>query len=297
VRRINLLLCLLFALSTEACAGGDFAPASRLTGLRLVAVSADKPSAEAGDEVSLSAIYADEQGRSLSFGYALCDDAHSSAALDCMRVMDRDTLVIERDQPTFQFTMPEPNADAKRANSIGVVVIVCPGEIVPGDTYGVPVACEVDGAALDVNDYELGVKRIFFAGQTPNFNPEISELRWDGEAWPTDEIKQVTPCDRDTDDIADCRSGFRHRLEVSAPDAAQPFVDAQGNEAVEHVVAQFYATGGTFEYDVRTLDSADTEFVAQRSDAGKTLTLHVVVRDSRGGVSWETRQVEVGAED
>ena len=295
MRRVNLLLGLALVLCA-ACSGGDFAPASRLTGLRLVAVQVDKPSAEPGEEINLSAIYNDEQGRSLSFGYALCDGANSSAALDCMRVMDPKTLVIERDQPTFQFSMPEFSGSTGRASSIGVVVIVCPGEIVAGDTYGVPVACEVDGEVLDVNDYEMGVKRVFFAGQTPNHNPEISELSWDGEAWPADEIKQVTPCDRDTDDIADCADGFRHKLEVRAPDAAEPFVDAQGNEALERVVAQFYASGGTFEYDVRTLDSAYSKFVAQKSDAGKTLTLHVVVRDSRGGVSWETRQVEVSAE-
>ncbi|HEX6239588.1 MAG TPA: hypothetical protein VFZ61_01795, partial [Polyangiales bacterium] len=286
----------LSALSVTACSDGDFPPASRLTGLRLIAVQADKPAADAGEEINLSAIYFDAQGRSLSFGYALCDGANSSAALDCMRVMDPATLVIERDQPTFHFTMPDLSGSAGRASSIGVVVIVCPGEIVQGDTYGVPIACEVDGEALDVNDYEMGVKRIFFSGQTPNDNPEITELRWDGAAWPADEIKQITPCDRDTDDIADCAGGFRHRLEVFAPNAGQSFVDGQGNDAVEHVVAQFYATGGTFESDVRTLESAYTEFVAQKSDTGETLTLHVVVRDSRGGVSWETRQLEVSAE-
>jgi hypothetical protein len=104
VRRVELFLWLSLALLAAACSGGDFAPASRLTGLRLVAVQADKPSAEPGEEVSLSSIYFDEEGRSLSFGYALCDGANSSAALDCMRVMDKDTLVIARDQPTFSFT-------------------------------------------------------------------------------------------------------------------------------------------------------------------------------------------------
>ena len=47
---------------------------------------------------------------------------------------------------------------------------------------------------------------------------------------------------------------------------------------------------------MRTLDSAYSEFVAQKSDAGKTLILHLVVRDSRGGVSWEARQLEVSEE-
>jgi hypothetical protein len=277
-----------------ACSGGDFAPASRLAALRLIAVQADKPSAEPGDEVTLSAIYHDEEERSLSFGYALCDGSASSAALDCMRVMDPATLVISQDQPAFQFTMPARSGDLKRDSAVGVVVIVCPGQIVMGDTYGVPVACEVDGQPLNVNDFEMGVKRVFYAGDTPNHNPEITALRWDGEPWPADEIKQVTPCDKDSDELDDCKAGFRHKLEVEAADAVEHYIDAQGNPSVEQVVAQFYATGGTFEYDVRTLASASTRWVAQKSDAGKTLTLHVVVRDTRGGVSWETRQVVVG---
>jgi hypothetical protein len=294
VKRLSLVFS--FGLLLGACSGGDFAPASRLTGLRLVAVQVDKPSAEAGDQVSLSAIYHDSEERSLSFGYALCDGAASSAALDCMRVMDPDSLVIAQGRPEFQFSMPAQSGEAKRASSIGVVVIVCPGEIVPGDTYGVPIACEVDGEPLDVNDYEMGVKRVFYAGQTANHNPEIALLTWDGAAWPRDEVKTIPACDRDTDDIADCAPGFRHHIAVSAPDAAEAFLDSQGNDAVEHVVAQFYATGGTYEYDVRLLDSASTRFVAQKSDAGSGLTLHIVVRDSRGGVSWETRRVEVSAE-
>ena len=291
MKHIGLTICLL---TLGACSGGDFAPASRLDGLRLVAVQADKPSAAVGEEVHLSAIYHDSEGRSLNFGYALCDGSASSAALDCMRAMDRSSLSIARDQPEFQFSMPAASGDGKRASSVGVVVIVCPGEIVAGDTYGVPVACEVDGEPLDVNAYEMGVKRIFFEGETPNHNPLIEQLRWDGEPWPSDEVKHVPACDRDTDDVLECAPAFRRHIAVSAPEAYETFVDGQGHEAVEHVVAQFYATGGTFEYDVRTLDSASTRFVAQKSDAGKTLTLHVVVRDSRGGVSWETRQIEVG---
>jgi hypothetical protein len=277
-----------------ACTGGDFAPASRLTDLRLVAVQADKPAAEPGDAVKLSAIYHDEAERPLNIGYAMCDGSTSSAALDCLRVMDLDTLVIGQDQAEFEFTMPERSGEAKRDSAIGVAVIVCPGEIVRGDTNGVPIACEVDGQALDVNDFEMGVKRVFFAGETPNHNPEISALRWDGEPWPADEIKEVTPCDKDSDELEDCKPAFRHTIALEAADAVEDFVDAQGNPVTEQVVAQFYATGGTFEYDVRTLATASTRWVAQKSDAGKTLSLHFVVRDTRGGVSWETRQVLVG---
>ena len=39
--------------------------------------------------------------------------------------------------------MPERSAEMKRDSALGVAVIVCPGEIVPGDTNGVPVAISV----------------------------------------------------------------------------------------------------------------------------------------------------------
>lgn len=292
MRTLHWLLSL-GALFTVACSGGDFAPASRLTGLRLIAVQADKPSAEPGDEVHLDAIYHDEEGRSLRFGYAFCDATASSAALDCLRATDVDTLVTAQDDASFSFTMPAPSGPMKRDSALGVVVVVCPGEIVPGDTNGIPLACEVDGEPLDVNEFELGVKRIFFAGETPNHNPNITALRWDGQAWPEDEVKEVDACDRDTDELEDCKAAFRHTIEIEADGASEDFVDAQGNPSTEQAVAQFYATGGTFEYDVRTLDSAETRWVAQKSDAGRTLTLHFVVRDTRGGVTWQTRTVRV----
>ena len=261
MRALNWLLSL-GVMFTVAC-GSDFAPASRLKGLRLIAVQADRPSAEPGDEVQLDAIYHDEEGRSLSFGYAFCDATASSAALDCLRALDLDTLVVTQDDAAFGFTMPEPSAEMKRDSALGVAVIVCPGEIVAGDTNGVPVACKVDGKALHVNDFELGVKRIFFAGQTPSHNPSITSLRWDGEAWPEDEIKEVEACDRDTDELEDCKKAFRHEFALEADGATEPFVDAQGNRATEQAVAQFYATCGTFEYDVRTLATAKTRWVAQ----------------------------------
>jgi hypothetical protein len=286
-------LCLSLVALSSACSDG-LDPSSRLVNLRLLAVEADKPSAEPGDTVTLRALYANVDARPLSWGYALCDGSSSSAALDCLRALDLDTLRIFTDQPEYVLTMPEPTSAGQRPVSIGVAVIVCPGEIVRGDTHGVPLACEVDGEPLDINDFEMGVKRIFYAQGSDNLNPRIATLGFDGEPWPEDEVKTITACTRDTEDVEECKAEFRHTILVEAEDGAvESFFDNDGATVEEQVVAQFYATGGTFEYDVRTIGTASTRFVAQRSDAGKTLTLHFVVRDSRGGVSWETRTLEV----
>jgi hypothetical protein len=269
-------------------------PASQLNSLRLIAVAADKPTAEAGESVNLRALFANPKEQPLSWGYALCDGSSSSAALDCLRALDPDTLVVSQESSEFSFAMPEPRTAGERAQAIGVVVIVCPGEIVAGDTHGVPLACEVDGQALDVNEYEMGVKRVFYAGESPNRNPEFASITFDGASWPEHEVKTIDPCPKDTNDLEDCKSRFRHTIKLEgAEDALEPFLDNDGRRVDEQVVAQFYATGGLFEWDVRTLESADTRFVALARDAGQTLTVHFVLRDNRGGVSWQTRTLEV----
>jgi hypothetical protein len=289
----NLMGLVFAALCVGAC-GDTLDPSSRLTNLRLLAVEADKPAAEPGDTVTLRALYANGDEQPLQWGYALCDGASSSAALDCLRALDVDTLSVAADQTEFSFSMPGASSEGQRPVSIGVAVIVCPGEIVRGDTHGVPLACLVDGEPLDINDFEMGVKRIFYADARPNHNPQIAAVLFDGEPWLADEVKSVAACTRDTDDVEECKPRFRHTFKVeAAEDATEPFIDNDGKQVDEQVVAQFYATGGTFEYDVRTIESANTRFIAQRSDTGKTLTLHFVIRDSRGGVSWQTRELEV----
>jgi hypothetical protein len=291
MRARPVVFCVL-ALPLLACSD-SFAPASRLTDLRLLAVAADPPAAEPGEEVKLDALYHDRRERTLEWGYAYCDARTSSAALDCARSIDPESLVIAKDTPEQVITMPELSGDAARATAQGVAVIICPGRIVVGDTDGIPIACEVDGQPLDLNDFEIGVKRVFYREQSDNQNPAIAELLWDGKPWAEDDIKRVTACDHDTDEVEKCPANTRHSLRVDAVGAAEDYTDPSGAEMREQAVVQFYADGGSFEHEARTPENADTRWVARRSDVGKTLSLFFVVRDSRGGVSWITRTVEV----
>ena len=285
---LSLLACLLLA----ACDPG-FAPASRVVGLRLLAVRADHPSAEPGQEVMLEALYHDTKNRQLSWGYAFCDSQTSSAAVDCLKTIDMDTLAVAVDTPRHVFTMPTLAGRGERDSSVGIAVIVCPGEIVPGNTDGLPIACEVNGKPLPLDDFEIGVKRIFYTAEGGNQNPTLDALFWDGEPWDADDVKQVSACAGDSDDVEKCAAKLRHTIMVEAPDAGERFTDTLGVRGVEQAVVQFYATGGSFEWSVRVPESAKTRWVARRKDAGKTLTMFFVVRDSRGGVSWETRQIQV----
>jgi hypothetical protein len=58
-------------------------------------------------------------------------------------------------------------------------------------------------------------------------------------------------------------------------------------------VVQYYAEGGIFEHDVRLATDSATGWTARHAEAGRTVKLWLVVRDDRGGVAWDERQVRV----
>jgi hypothetical protein len=124
------------------------------------------------------------------------------------------------------------------------------------------------------------MKRLFIREDARNQNPAIEEVLWDGKRWPEDEIK-VERCEKDA-----CK---KHRVELRAPGASERALDPFGERVDEFVVFQFYATGGTFEDDVRILEDPETTWRARKEDQGKRITFWFVVRDDRGGVGWTSR--------
>jgi len=288
--KLKLSIRFMLALNALACHGcsDDFDPASRVVSLRVLAVQADHPTAAPGEEVKLTALYYDPADRALTWAFGLCTDRTSSAALACAQSLDLAAMSVG---PAASYALtipaPEPGASSAAGDSLGVAVIACPGSLVPGDTAGIPVVC-LDGAGrkLALNDFEVGMKRIFIRGRDENHNPQIEMVLWDGERWPEGELREAR-CD------SDGRRCRKHRLEVRAPGAEESATDVDGRGIREQVVAQFYATGGTFEDEVRVIDEADTTWQPRAEDRGQTLRLWFVVRDDRGGVTWTERQVHV----
>lgn len=263
----------------------DFEPASRVTRLRLLAVQADSPFALPGQDVELRALAHDPEQRKLSWGFGLCFEDASSLAIDCLRRMAFDSLRIG-DTPSHTLHVPD-----NRASYVGVVVVVCPGTIAPGNTFGISVAClDEQGRPLAPPEFEVALKRVYVREPAQNHNPTFAELLWDGVPWPENEVKLDT-CAR-TKDMA-CTSWTKHTLELRAPDAAESSVDRAGNPMVEQAVVQLYATGGEFDDDVRVASDARTTWTARSQDSGELVTLWFVVRDDRGGLSWLTRQLRV----
>lgn len=278
------LLCL--SVLAGACSD-DFDPASRVSDLRVLAVSADRPFARAGDEVRLEALAFDPAARSLSWGWGLCIEAASSLAIDCLRTLRFDSLTIGRDQPRHVLRVPETSAPF-----VGVAVVACPGEIVPGDTEGVPLACrDARGAQLPLSQFELGLKRIYLRDPSLNENPTIDALVWDGAPWPEGEVRRDA-CKKVKDGA--CDEYVEHTVEVRAAEGAvEESVDRQQLPITEQVVVQLYATGGEFDDDVRIVEAPTTKWTARREDASQRVTFWFVVRDDRGGVSWISRQLDV----
>lgn len=264
----------------------DFAAPSLVSNLRLLAVQADRPFARSGDEVRLNALAHDPEQRPLSWAWGTCLDDSSSLALDCLRKSSYESLTIASGRSEHRLTVP---SEAK--TYLGVVVMVCPGRIERGDTYGIPIACvDEAGRALPPAEYELGLKRIFVRDDAQNANPNIAEVRLDGSPWPEDEVR-MSSCER-TENMR-CVSWREHDLEVAAPDAEEQSVDRAGEPIRELAVLQFYATGGEFEHDALTVGRPRTTFRPREEDSGELLTLWIVARDDRGGVSWTTRKLRV----
>ena len=275
---------LLGLLLVTAC-DDEFAAPSLVTNLRLLAVQADSPFAQPGQEVHLTALAHDPEQRPLSWAWGSCFDDASSLALDCLRATSFDSLVIG-ERASHSIIVP---ATAK--SYVGVVVVVCPGRIQRGETFGIPLSCvDEAGRALPPGDFELGVKRVFVHDPNQNRNPRIGQLRWDGAPWPEGEVK-VSACKK-TQELR-CVSFVEHTIELQSDAAEEMSVDREGNPFDEQAVVQLYATGGKFEHDIRAVKDAQTSWSARASDSGELVTLWLVVRDDRGGVSWITRSIRV----
>jgi hypothetical protein len=205
----------------------------------------------------------------------------------------RYTFAVPSDAITSLPAVAAPHA------AVGVVTVACPGTIAfdtattsPG---ALPVRClDASGAPLAPEQYVISVKRIAVRARDRNANPQIAAITWNGAPWREDEVRDVSACSNDPVQFLDCVGGEQPTIGVQpAPGAVESGVDEFGAPFTEQVVAQYYATQGAFEYDVRTRDAATTRWAARHAVSGTDQSMWFVLRDDRGGVSWATRRVHV----
>src|SRR5262249_38686242 len=147
---------------------------------------------------------------------------------------------------------------------------------------------------LGTDEYVVGVKRVFVRATDRNENPTIVKVTWDGADWPETEVKTASSCATNGHKFDDCAASLRHVVAaIVSPASVESGVDSFGTPFQEQVVIEHYATEGIFEHDVRVSTDAATGWVARSAAAGLTVTLWFVAHDSRGGVAWTERQVQV----
>jgi len=291
MKKLWIVMCLL------AACGGGLDNGSQIEKLRLLALRADRPFARPGERVELQLLAVDGAARPLELALATCRSPRDSTVQGCIAALEGPFEPLELENERFSLGIPGDlldgvSAQARPSVLFGVLIAACPGTLEPGRTADVPIACrDARGELVPIERFEIGYKRIFVRSQDRNENPQILEVRWDGEAWPEEYVPEVQACDdAATSDIEDCPKALRHAIgiESSAPERG---VDENGTRFVEQQVVQFYARSGVFERAARVAGESDNQFVLQPNTAGDATQLWFVVRDDRGGVGWASRRV------
>ena len=300
-------LTLLACATTLGCQDDSFDPGARVTSLRVLAMQADSPYAAPGDTVSLETLSYDPLGRPINWAWAACENPATSDVEGCLAKVAEEAqngsspLIAQGEGlDTLQLTIPSTTLDALPpealpAAMVGVVSVACPGAIeIERSRAGLPLRCvDETGSELALDEYVIGLKRIFVRTVDRNQNPAIERVTFDGEDWPEDEVKEVDPCPTDGNTYADCKDGKHALAAFVTPASFESGVDEFGREYGESLVVQYYATEGLYEFDVRIGEEPETGWAARSTASGSELTLWFVARDNRGGVSWTERRVRV----
>jgi len=275
----------------------------------VLAQQADDSYARPGEAVHLTSLSHEPAGRPVTWAWAACVNPDSSSVEGCLAKVARDSeasgapplLAMGVDQSSIDYTVPADVLDgfapgALSVAQVGLVSVACPGELSFAGTADLPFGCTEAGTGreLGLDEYVVGIKRIYVRQSDRNQNPAIAQILYDGADWPADEVKELDACQTDKNDFEDCSKSLSH--EVSAVATRQSFEsgrDEFGNGFEEQVIVQYYSTEGIFEDEVRVADDPETRFVARSRASGQTLTMWFVIRDDRGGVTWAERRVRV----
>jgi hypothetical protein len=298
------------SLAVLAGCGADFDPGSRVTSFRVLAVQADAPFAKPGETVNLTSLSYDPEGRTVNWAWATCVNPPSSSVDGCLAKIALDsqaagTPLMAVQGPgldSFTYTVPIDALDsvaaaARSSALVGILNVACPGDLTFENGAGdLPVRCAdpSTGRVLGLDEYVVGLKRIFVRDTDRNQNPSIANITFDGQDWPEGEVKQVTACDTDGNTYSTCSGLSKHQLGATVtPDSIESGQDEFGASFREQVIVEYYATEGIFEDAVRIAESPVTGWAARKKASGTDLTMWFVVHDDRGGVTWVTRTVHV----
>lgn len=286
----------------------DFDPGSRVTGFRVLAVQADHAYARPGESVHLSALSYEPAGRPVTWGWAACVNPSSSSVEGCLEKIAEDAnggatpvLAFGVGVDSVDYVVPADALsslapDARSQAMTGVLSVACPGDLTMVNGGSMPFRCTESGSGreLGLDEYVIGLKRIFQREADRNQNPVIARVTFDGAEWPEGEVKEVDGCDTDDNVFDDCSKSLRHDLAVVATqESFESGADEFGRDFEEQLVAQYYSTEGIFEFEARIAEEPETGWVARNYASGQEVRMWFVLRDDRGGVTWAERRVRV----
>ena len=168
---------------------------------------------------------------------------------------------------------PEPDEQAAaRAKGLQVVIQISamPASVIEGT-----------GTDIDFNALEIGYKRLVVSeASTPNRNPVIDEFVLDRNPVIEGALVHVT-----------AGQTYEPGIILNEADVETyefQYSDGTVEERREEPWAAWYSSGGEIAEPVTLYEYNETTWIAP-DDPGETGTWWVVVRDRRGGMTWDTR--------
>ena len=276
------LLVMVLGFLAGAC-GGDMAAATHVVNLRVLAIRADPPEVRApeGDavaETSMDALVVGEEG-AVSYSWRLC--FVPGIVTDGQPCLDPSTEIALGQGRSA--TIPVPSAQLLLAQA--------PPELQGFEidlSSGVPIQVQ-----LDVTDESgrvlTALKTILISSrEEPNTNPVLEGLSLDGEPWEAGEIVEV----------ADTATELE--MVPQWPEAAQEPYDDDGVPTTESLLFSWFIDDETSELGkARSSEAVPANtftpgaFEDDDEEPERLVTLWLVARDDRGGVTWLTRQLRL----
>jgi hypothetical protein len=296
--------------------GTNFDPPSKIEGVRILAIQADKPYAQPGETVTLSMLAFDGRPKKpapmrLFWVPTVCHNPSNDAYFACYSELaakfkpgvDLTPSLVKNAQ--FSFPIPANLVDAhgaaKQSSPYGMVVVfamACAGHVQytppAADTVppAPPLGCfDDEGKPLGPDDSVFAYAQVFsFPGRT-NANPVLDHLTFGGK--PVDPEKGITiePCTAKTQEK--CASTALDAVVPSSSQEPDPGdVTESGAKTKEEIWVDYYLTDGQVKngavllYDAQTGKRTKTATSLQAPLTKGEQRLWAVAHDNRGGVAW-----------
>ena len=324
--RSSLLLIAMASLGLSACGGDDFDPASKVQGVRVLAVKKSAPYAKPGEKVELEILYwdgksdPDEQRPLEVTWFGGCTNPAGDLYYGCFPQLaelfagppSADKLELIGKGDRFEVTIPDdiissrpPPADGSPPYGLGYIFFTaCSGRLGPpaadggadGEAEGLPLSCYgPNDELLGPDDVVPGYTSIYAYEDLRNENPVMQDFLFDGNSG-SDEPLRVKRCEG-----SKCRK-YELRAIIDPASAeldplAEPAPD--GSPIQEQLWVNYYATRGEIERPIRLVNDATKGWNDQTESSWEvprepgTVVLWAIVRDNRGGVDWMERRVVV----